>query len=229
VNWLDWLIIVIVVFSSFLGLRRGLLASLAGLAGTLVGLFVAYTYYRPLAEYLTANWHIEEKIKPLVLQLFKLWTPSRDSLQSVSQPFNPASIVGDAGILANAGDYLANSFTGMLLDVFCFLALWLITTWAINLAGSVLTRIAQLSMLGAPNRLGGLLFGTIRGLAIVIIILALLAPFQGFSSPPGREPGDPGANLRRSSAFEDSVLLPYFEPFFDAIGRPLPTGTTVLR
>jgi uncharacterized membrane protein required for colicin V production len=229
VNWLDWLIIAIIALSAFQGLRRGLLASLAGLAGTLAGLFVAYTYHGQLAEYLAANWHLEEKIKPLIMQLFKIWTPSHEAVQSATLPFKLISSGGATGQLPNIGDYLANSFTSMLLEVICFLGLWLITTWVINLAGSVLTRVAQLSLLGTPNRLGGLLFGAVRGLAVVIIILVLLGPFQSFISSPGSPPGTPGDTLHRSSAFEESILLPYFKPLFEAIGRPLPAGTTVLR
>jgi len=228
-NWLDWLIVVLVTLSAFQGLRRGLLASLAGLAGTLVGLFVAYTYHSPLAEYLVINWNVEEKIKPLVMQLFKIWTPSPGAVQSVAQPGKLVATGGAAaGQLPNIGDYLVNSFTTVVLDALCFLALLLATTWAINLAGSVLTKVAQFSMLGAPNRLGGLLFGAVRGLAVVIILLTLLTPFQRTTSKPNSQPGTPGATQRSSSAFEGSMLLPYFEPLFDAIGRPLPAVTTVL-
>lgn len=223
-NWLDWLIVVIIAVSAFQGLRRGLLASLAGLAGTLVGLYVAYTYYRPLAEYLITNWNVAEKIKPLVTQLFKIWAPSQGPIQTAVPPEKLIS----AGQLPNIGDYLANSFTTVVLDAFCFLALLLATTWAINLVGIILTKVAQFSLLGAPNHLGGLLFGTARGVVVVIIILALLTPFQSAASIPDSRPGTPGVTQRRSSAFEGSKLLPYFEPLFGVIGQPLPTASTVL-
>ncbi len=228
-NWLDWLIVVIVSFSAFQGLRRGLLASLAGLAGTLVGLFVAYTYHRPLADYLIINWNVEEKIKPLIMQLFKIWMPSQSPVPGVAQPGKLISAGSAApGQLSDIGDYLAGSFASVALDALCFLALLLATTWAINLTGIVLTKVAQFSLLGAPNHLGGLLFGTARGLAVVVILLALLTPFQSATSFPDSQHGTPGATQRRGGAFENSMLLPYFEPLFSAIGRSLPTGATVL-
>jgi hypothetical protein len=128
-NWLDWLIVVIVGLSAFQGLRRGLLASLAGLAGIVVGLFVAYTYNRPLAEYLVINWNVGEKLKPLVMPFFKIWMPYQDSVQSVSQPGKIISAGGLAGAVPNIGDYLVNGFTTMVLEAICFLALLLATTW----------------------------------------------------------------------------------------------------
>lgn len=227
-NWLDWLIVVIVALSALQGLRRGFLASLAGLAGLLVGFFVAYTYHHPLAEYLATNWHVEEKIKPLVMQLFKIWMPSNGSVQNVTQP-GTIIATGDltAGQLPNIGDYLAAGFTNVLLEALCFLVLLMVTTWSINLVGIVLTKIAQFSLLGAPNHLGGLLFGAVRGLAVVIIILILLAPFQSAASLPDNQPETPRAALRRSDAFLNSTLLPYLEPLLEAIGRPFSTGTTI--
>jgi uncharacterized membrane protein required for colicin V production len=226
VNWLDWLIIVIIALSAFQGMRRGLLASLTGLAGTLVGLFVAYTYYRPLEQYLVMNWNVGEKIKPLVMQLFKIWIPSQ-SIQSAAQPGKLISAGGAAiGKVPNISDYLANSFTSVVLESLCFLALLWATTWAVNLVGFVLTKAAQFSLLGGPNHLGGLLFGTVRGLAVVVIILALLTPFQNAASLPDSKPGT-GTTQRRSSAFESSKLLPYFEPLFGALGRQLPISPTM--
>jgi uncharacterized membrane protein required for colicin V production len=89
--------------------------------------------------------------------------------------------------------------------------------------------VAQLSLLGVPNRLGGFLFGSVRGLAVVVIILVLLTPFQNTTFPPNGQPGKPGAAQSPKKAFADSMLLPYFEPLFNAIGRPLPTSNTVFN
>lgn len=228
-NWLDWLIVAIVGLSVWQGFRRGLLASLAGLAGLLVGLFVAYTYNRPLAEYLVINWNAVEKLKPLVTPIFKIWMPFQGSVQSVTQPGKIISAGGAAtGQVPNIGDYLINSFTSMVLEAFCFLALLLVTTWAVNLAGSILTKVAQFSLLGAPNRLGGLLFGIVRGVAVVVIILILLTPFENTTSLPNGQPVKPGVTQHNGNAFTGSLLLPYFEPLFSAIGRPLPGVNTVL-
>ncbi len=61
-NWLDWLIIAIIAFSTFHGLRSGLLTGVAKLAGIFIGLWVAFAYYQPLAHYFSTHWEIEEKI-----------------------------------------------------------------------------------------------------------------------------------------------------------------------
>ncbi len=52
-NWLDIIILVIVVVSVFLGLRIGIIKAALSLAGVIVGVILAGRYYVPLAEQLT--------------------------------------------------------------------------------------------------------------------------------------------------------------------------------
>ena len=52
-NWLDIVILVIVVVSVFLGLRIGIIKAALSLAGVIVGVILAGRYYVPLAEQLT--------------------------------------------------------------------------------------------------------------------------------------------------------------------------------
>lgn len=52
-NWLDIVIIVVVVVSSFLGLRIGIIKAVLSLAGLIVGIILAGRYYIPLSEQLS--------------------------------------------------------------------------------------------------------------------------------------------------------------------------------
>ena len=218
-NWLDWLIIVILILSAFKGLYRGLLASIAGLVAVLAGLYVAYTYYQSLAEYLTANWTVGEKIRPLVDQLFERWAPAPGTFPGLEggRLTYTGNLIGAQW--QNAADQLVTGFTGLVLEIACFIALLLVTIWVVTLAGFALTKVAQFSLLSIPNHLGGLLFGIARGVVMVLIILALLTPFQNFAAYYHSQPGLPEAPRKKDNAFSESILYPYFEPFIDAIGQ----------
>ncbi len=52
-NWLDIVIIVVIVISAFMGLRMGLIKSVLSLAGVIVGVILAGRYYIPLSEMLS--------------------------------------------------------------------------------------------------------------------------------------------------------------------------------
>jgi uncharacterized membrane protein required for colicin V production len=122
-------------------------------------------------------------------------------------------------ILYPYGESLVSSFTATILNAICFLALILATVWIINLAGHLLTRIAKASPLGPLNHIGGLFFGGVKGMIIVMILLALMSPFQRTELTPGN---DSGTSPRQGGAFSKSKVLPYFVPLFNAIERPLP-------
>lgn len=225
-NWLDWLILAILAFSAAQGIRYGLVGSVAKLAGILVGFGVAITYYRDLAAYLTVQWNLEEIILPLAKKLLGFWFP----LKSTAFPsLTPDKIVSTgspaAGQLypfSNYADYAAAALASTILNDLCFLALLLAIVWAVNLAGFILTRIAAIAFLGPFNRLGGLLFGAVKGLVVVMIVLTLMSPFQRLDSLPGSSSVTPGTTQSKGNAFAGSKLLPYFEPLFNTINRPLP-------
>ncbi len=52
-NWLDVIIIVVIIFAAFSGLRSGLIKMVLSLAGLIVGVVLAGRYYVPLSQQLT--------------------------------------------------------------------------------------------------------------------------------------------------------------------------------
>ena len=52
-NWLDIVLIVVIVISAFIGLRMGLIKAVLSLVGTIVGVILAGRYYIPLSERLS--------------------------------------------------------------------------------------------------------------------------------------------------------------------------------
>jgi membrane protein required for colicin V production len=220
-NWLDWLILAILAFSAAQGIRYGLVGSVAKLAGILVGFGVAITYYRDLAACLTVQWNLEEKILPLAKKLLGFWFPLKSTVpDKIVSTGSPAA--GQIYPFSNYADYAAAALASTILNALCFMALLLAIVWAVNLAGFILTRIAAIAFLGPFNRLGGLLFGAVKGLIVVMIVLTLMSPFQQLDSLPGSSSATPGVTQSKGNAFMGSKLLPYFEPLFNTINRPLP-------
>ncbi len=210
-NWLDWLIMVILIFSAFQGLRRGLVLSVAKLAGLLLGFGLGITYYSDLAAYLNNHWQLNDKVAPLTGKIIEFFFPAKLTGGSALNIFN------------SYGEYLAGSFTAVIINTICFLALLIITVWVVNLAGLILSKVADLSFLGPLNRVGGLFFGGVKGIIIVMIMLTLISPFQQLGMSPDDQPRAPGVTQSiEGGAFSDSRMLPYFMPFFNAIDRPLP-------
>jgi len=224
-NWLDWVIIVVVVLSSLQGLRSGLLASVAKLAGIVSGLWVAFNYHHSLALYVAGRWNAEEKLSSWLEGILKLWAPGSGpvSLGLTAEGGVTASVAAANLSSDSLSDYLAGTFTAGVLDALSFLFLLLAVAWLAGLIGRMLTKIAGWCFLGPLNRVAGVLFGAARGIVIVIVMLILLAPFQFYNIPPDILPEEHAFRLP-GKTLNDSKLLPYFEPLFELINRPLPLG-----
>ncbi len=225
-NWLDWLIVAVLGFSAFQGFRSGLVSSVAKLAGLLVGFGVGITYNRDLAAYLNKQWGVEDKITPVAEKVLRFFFPAKEAAGSVYNAGGTVSPVSQAAaqpspysMLYPYGESLVSSFTATILNAICFLALVVITVWIVNFAGHLLTRLAKASPLGALNHIGGLIFGGVKGIIIVMILLALMSPFQRSELLPDNSSG---ASPGQGGAFSESKTLPYFSPLFNAIDRPLP-------
>lgn len=215
-NWLDWVIIVIVSLSALNGLRYGLILSVAKLAGFLAGIFIAYIYYRPLADFLSEQWNMKAILLPAVQEFLDRWLPVSDIVPPGLPPVKLTSATGVIpGQLNSIAENLAASLSAGVLEVISFLLIMAFTATVINLIGALLSKACQALFLGPVNHLGGLLFGAVKGVIVIMLLITLMAPFQRVDTAPG-------SPLARGKAFQESQLLPYFNPLFNAINRPLP-------
>lgn len=196
-NWLDWIIVATIIWSGLQGFWSGLVLSLTGFTGVIAGLAVSTSYYKPLAEYLALNWHLEERFLPWQ----EKWFAGQDLVQRE---------------LNKANDYLTASIAYGILEVVSFIVLFMTIRFLFSIVGLVLTKMANIAFLGPLNKLGGLFWGVIKGLLMVVIVLTLLSYFQQQNLFPNWQWGMLG------TAFRESMLRPYFEPYLTMIGQLLP-------
>lgn len=124
-NWIDPTVIGIVAISAFLGVWRGLLRSIAGLLGIVLGALFAG-------------------------KLAALIDPTLQQSHIKHPPVN-----------------------GAVAFVIAFVAIFV----AVEIAANVLVWVQRLMLLGWVDRLGGLIFGGLRGVILSMVLLAAFAQF----------------------------------------------------
>ncbi len=218
-NWLDWLILVLLAYSTYRGLALGFLASAARLAGIVLGVAAAFSYYQQLAFWLFASFRLDEVITPLVNSIFARFLPVQtvggNEAAPVFSSWPKANTAFSTGPLVSA-DLWARSVSLCVLEAVSFLLIVFAVSWAAAIAGSLLTRLAGFALLGPFNRLGGLLLGLVRGLVFVTAVVYLLCQFASWPAITG------GGFPVISGAIAGSRLLPLFVPLFNALGHPIP-------
>lgn len=214
-NWLDIVITVVLCWSFWQGLRAGLLAGGARLAGLLAGLVAAFQYYGPLAGYAEEKWQLGTLIHAKLLWPHLLSAPGESGgpLAGIKLPDMNLSGFGDLlphialdGKLKELGEAFSKLLASGILEICSFILIFLVVSGVVALLGRLLSRIFSFTLLGLADRLGGAAFGLARGLLLVFVLLAVAVSLQWPAAvvSGGHDP------LWLSEALENSRLAPVF-------------------
>ncbi len=196
-NWiLDIAVVVIVAISVFLAYKKGLIASLFSLLGTLIALVLSFVLRAPVAAWLDGMF-INNAVKGFVLNTlqgtgFGNYEDSlsklnlSEILKSVPEEFeNLLKMVGvdlaeiSSGVTQNTLEAknrfiesIANPISATISSVVAFVALFVILAIACFFAAKFLTLLFNaLPFTKKINKIGGAILGFLRGLLIVYVLV----------------------------------------------------------
>lgn len=147
---LDLIVILVILLYTFNGWRRGLILSVFSILGYILSLIVAREFSPILTRYVVNNTGIDNWLDGLLSK----------GIRNVTQMNVPTSSVSDLA-------------TNTLINVICFFIIFSITSMVIFNIARLINGVGRLPVIGELNSLGGLVFGTAKGLMLVFIVLAL--------------------------------------------------------
>lgn len=214
INWLDFLIVFIVGGYALIGLRAGFLGGLARLLGALLGLAAAINFYRPLADTLNLKWNLAAAIGGLIpVSAFGARGKLMPSPTDLIYPFKAPPEAGSQALapqgplyaLQGLGESVVKSLASGILDVLCFVIIFLVVSWTVKTLGVMLGKVASVFLLGPADRVLGVLLGAVKGCVVAAVLVALgnslQVPAAFFST---------GNSNWISLALQKSLLAPYF-------------------
>lgn len=198
-NWLDWVLLTILLLSALNGFTRGLLRSVAGLAALVFGFWLALRYYRLLGDYLDVGLGLG----PVLTRYFSGYLGGVTEA-SPGTPPSPDAFAPLESLLANTVQNLfqgvASSLAASVLDSLAFLIIFIAGA---GLLGALAGAIPNLPLLGPLDRAGGFCFGLFRGFLLGVLLYAVVR----FLAAPG-VPYEGGA---LNDALQRSLLGPSYE------------------
>ncbi|ACV65021.1 Colicin V production protein [Desulfofarcimen acetoxidans DSM 771] len=189
-NWLDIIFIIIIIYSAMIGFFTGLIKSLTKLISIIGGLFAAYKYYGELVAYINSVWHCEKIITSWITN----W------LKSKYVPFYK----GDIPAISELSGMLAVH----ILELTCFLFVFLAAYMIIKILGSFLSGITSLVFLKPVDRLMGSLVGIIKGTAVVLIFILVMTHLQLYADV---FLGNEKLSYYLDQSINNSIMIPYGE------------------
>lgn len=194
-NWVDGLIVLLLLIGAWRGYRSGLLRSIIGLITTVGAVLAAVFYYKPVTEIINQTFSLQEKIADFLTPKLQIPTmplnetdPVAFLIKNMEKLKLPESTliflirqvesIGRINIQANAGNLgalVAQLLSALLISALAFLLIYL----AIQLLGRFLLFFLRrvLKLAGSwPDRIVGLLVGLLKAAALIVLTIAFLVP-----------------------------------------------------
>ena len=213
---MDICVIIIIVISGLRGLSIGLILSFFNIASYIVAGIIAKVYYPFVSIFIVENTNWFYKIQQFILKNMKFLAtnnlqtegvPKENVFEMMNLPkiFEKLFMESDAftqyseGALYNINIYIAELVAKVIIDLLSIIIIFVVAKIALNILGTVLNGIASLPIIKQFNRLGGLIFGFIKGVLIVFIFAAIMVPIVSIF---------PSSLL--ASALENSIIAKSF-------------------
>ncbi|WP_352418777.1 CvpA family protein [Proteiniborus sp.] len=191
-NWVDICIFAILAINSIVGFNQGFIISIFNLVGLIVSYFIARLYYPIVAQFILNNQSMYDKLRSFVdKRLYSTFEDKSDAISSVSlfEGLNlPKPLIDmilkspkvgsyTSELSETAIDIMSEALTRIFIDVISLIIAFVIARIAIIFVVRILSLFSELPLLKQFNKIFGLGFGLIKGMLIILIILAILTPF----------------------------------------------------
>ncbi len=165
-NWLDLVLLLIVIFSTLTGLRNGLFIGLARIIGLILSITMAFMFYRTLSAYFDKQWECGSKIAKLIVNHF-----SSSSLNDLINkiPYYQDQLVLDV-------NNIAYQLAIKLLDFFSFILILILVSLVVKMVMGFCSSAISYTFLSPLDSFGGFIFGFLRGVIVILVISLILEP-----------------------------------------------------
>lgn len=173
---LDAIIIAIIILNIFMCYRKGLVKLAVGLIAVLLAIVLSLILYKPISNAIIENTEIDEKIENIIIENFSAETDGNAEVRYVGIIDYLEKYVDDAiNKTQNEIVYAtAETMAVRIINIAVILLIFLVTRIALMLLTVVSDIITSLPILKQFNNVGGILYGAVRALLIVYVILAIV-------------------------------------------------------
>ena len=178
---LDVILIAIIALNIFIGYKKGLVKLAVGLIAVLASIIIAMLLYKPVSNVIIENTEIDENIKSTIISNFTKDTESEVEDTSAEKT--------DDGFMKYIEKYVDDTvnktkneivieasevISVKVINVCAFIGIFIIARLLMILLTFIADIIMSLPILKQFNEIGGILYGAVKALLIIYIILAIM-------------------------------------------------------
>lgn len=172
---LDVVILAIFALNIFICYKKGLVKLAVGLIAVVASIILALILYRPISNLIIENTEFDDKIESLIVNNFSADTENGEEVRYVGVIDYVEKYVNDAvnktqnEIVAETARTMAVKIT----NVIVLLAIFVVARAVLVLLTFVSDMITSLPLIKQCNEVGGVVYGAIKALLIIYVILAI--------------------------------------------------------
>lgn len=199
---IDLIIIGIIILSVYLAYRKGLISLALGLVSFVIAIVITVILYKPVANLVINVTAIDETIENAIYEQANGMT---------KQDNETAQFIVDAAkdelLPQTARTLSVNIVTGGV-----FLVLFLAAKIALRFVSALANLIAKLPIIKQVNKLGGVIYGLLRGFLIVYIALLVIS-VVGTINPNNSVHKEIEKSFIGKAMYENNILSIFFEKY----------------
>ena len=163
---IDIIVILFILLSVFLGYKKGLVALGIHLVAFIVALVVAFVLYRPIGALVITNTNIDESLQETIE------TKLEEVVNTENGETSEISLIGE--IKTETLSETAKTLSVNIIYGVTIIVLFIILRIALVFITAIANWIAKLPILKQVNKTGGIIYGLLRGLLIVYLVLLVM-------------------------------------------------------
>lgn len=168
---IDILTAAVFIVFIIIGCKKGLLRSLYGIAALAASIIIAYLLY-PYIKSIISDGLFGDWIRSMVHTRYVEPGLASDSLSSAALPEYVRSMVATGRIELDSA--LTVFISDLVLNLFSFIAVFIVTRILISILGKVLHLISKLPVIRFFDKIGGAIFGLIESLLVLYLIFTII-------------------------------------------------------
>lgn len=172
---LDIILVLILLISIFMGYKKGLVNVAFNILAFLMALIITFILYKPVTNLVIKNTDFDEKIAQIIVENGTIKEDGNVEERSGIEGYID-KYVKDTTINAtnNTVESLSKIVAEKVVSIIVIILLFIVSRVLVILLKFLFNSLAELPIIKQCNEIGGLIYGVIRGVVVIYILLAII-------------------------------------------------------
>lgn len=182
----DLIVVLIFILCIFTGYKRGLAKCLLKIVTSILAIIMAFILYKPFVNFLMQSTTIDDNIELSIEKIINQNTANEsNNKEIVSEDSNlPKPVIKyiNSSIQSKVNEEksiavkeVSKSATVLIINITCGIIIYIISKILLKILTILIDVVSKLPVIKQCNELGGILYGILEALVIILIILTLIA------------------------------------------------------